>query len=63
MAYRAGALYIASDVYDMVQKLFKYYVERIGGNTLIYTEHAKRKTITERDVRNGLASIGIKMLG
>ena len=54
LARRGGVKRISSFVYDDSKMILKKFLEGIVRDTVIYTEHAKRKTITSFDAINAL---------
>ncbi|RUP18553.1 histone-fold-containing protein [Jimgerdemannia flammicorona] len=50
LACRGGIKCIESSLYDEVHYVLKTFLRETIGDTIIYTEHAKRKTITTLDI-------------
>ena len=54
---------ISARIYEEVRGVAKSYLENVVQDSLAYTEHAKRKTITAQDVIYAFNRQGIKLYG
>ena len=50
LARRGGVKRISFLVYDETRATLKSFLEKVVSDTVTYTEHAKRKTVTALDV-------------
>jgi len=62
LAYRAGAQRIDGGIYDMVRKLIHERSDKLVGKTLVFTTHAKRKTVSVEDLHGALQSEGLYLM-
>jgi histone H4 len=60
---RGGVKRISARIYEEVRGVAKSYLENVVQDSLAYTEHAKRKTITAQDVIYAFNRQGIKLYG
>jgi len=63
LARRAGVKCISGLVYEVAREVFKNFLENLIRSTVIYTEHACRKTVTTMDVIHALKSQGRALYG
>ena len=63
LARRGGVKRISTDIYDKTRSNLKKFLEKILHDTIILTEHSKRKTVTARDVVTALKHQGCTMYG
>ena len=63
MARRGGVKRISSFVYDDSRQVLKGFLEGIVKDTVTYTEHARRKTVTAMDVVYALKRQGRTIYG
>ena len=50
LARRGGVKRISSHIYDETRKVLRSFLENVVRDSVAYTEHAKRKTVTALDV-------------
>ena len=50
LARRGGVKRISSDVYGELRVAMKDFLEKVVRDSVVYCEHAKRKTVTTKDV-------------
>ena len=60
---KAGAKRIGGDVYDEVREAVKNFMDDLIKKSIIFTEHSKRKTVNEYDVKEALRIKGVKFYG
>jgi histone H4 len=63
MARRGGVKRISGMLYEEVRGVLKSFVEGVVRDTVAYTEHAKRKTVTALDVVHALKKRGRMLYG
>ena len=63
LARRGGVKRLSSLIYDESRAVLKNYLETILRDTVAYTEHAKRKTVTALDVVYALKRQGKTIYG
>lgn len=63
LARRGGVKRLSADVYDHMREICKIYLENILQRTIIYTEHARRKTISVLDIIYALKCVGYPLYG
>lgn len=63
LARRGGVKRISSLIYDEARSVLKIFLEQIIRDSVTYTEHAKRKTVTALDVVYALKKNGRSMYG
>ena len=66
LARRGGVKRMSSAIYDEIRDCLKEYMYKIIQDAVVYTEHAKRKTVTSLDIvyalkRNGRSLYGFGM--
>lgn len=54
LARRAGVERISNLIYGETRKLVAKYVSGVVRKALVFTEHARRKTVTVRDIVEGV---------
>jgi len=54
LARRGGVKRMSSLVYEETRGVLKVYLENVLRDAVTYTEHAKRRTVVEKDVREAL---------
>lgn len=60
MAYRAGCKRLDNKVYDLLRRVVEVYVTGILSETIIETNHARRRTLTRADLGHTLRRHGEK---
>jgi histone H4 len=63
LARRGGVKRIGLTIYDDVRALIKRFLEEVIHDTVTYTEHARRKTVTVMDVVYALKRQGRALYG
>ena len=63
LARRGGVKRISSLIYEEVRGVLKVFLEKILRDTVAYTEHARRKTVTPMDVVYALKRNGRTLYG
>jgi len=63
LARRGGVKRISGAVYDEIRCVLKDFVAKVLKDTVCYTEHAKRKTVTSMDVVYALKKQGRSLYG
>ena len=63
LARRAGVKRISGLLYEEVRGVLKGFVEGVVRDSIAYTEHAKRKTVTALDVVHALKKRGRMLYG
>jgi len=63
LARRGGVKRISGQVYDEIRTVLKNFVERVLHDTVTYTEHARRKTVTSMDIVYALKRQGRTLYG
>lgn len=63
LARRGGVKRMSSLVYDEVRGMLKLFLEDVLRDSVAYTEHAKRKTVTALDVVYALKRQGRSLYG
>jgi len=63
MARRGGVKRISASIYDEVRGVLKIFLESVIRDTVTYTEHSKRKTVTAMDVVYALKKQGRTIYG
>lgn len=58
LARRAGVKRVSGLIYEETRGVLKVYLENVLRNALTYIEHAQRKTVLEKDVREALKKSG-----
>lgn len=59
LARRAGVKRINALVYETTRDVLRVFLENVLRDSVAYTEHSKRKTVTSEDIAHGLARHGI----
>ncbi|XP_063984467.1 histone H4, major-like [Diachasmimorpha longicaudata] len=63
LARRGGVKRISGGIYDLVRQILRTFLETVIADAVIYTEHAKRKTVTAPDVVYALKRRGRAIYG
>ena len=63
LARRAGVRRIGSNVYSDIRNATEDFVTRVVNDSIVYAEHANRKTITALDVLHALRRRGRTLYG
>lgn len=63
LARRGGCRRISGLIYDETRAVLRHFLERILGNSIIYMEHARRRTLTAKDVVYALKKEGKTIYG
>ena len=63
LARRGGVKRISELIYEETKLILKSYLEKVLKDAIIYTEHAKRKTVTSLDVIYALKKQGKSLYG
>ena len=63
LARRGGVKRISELIYEETKSILKSYLEKVLKDAIIYTEHAKRKTVTSLDVIYALKRQGKSLYG
>ena len=63
LARRGGVKRISSLIYEETRNVIKSFLEKVVRDTITYTEHAKRKTVTALDVVYALKRQGRTLYG
>ena len=63
LARRGGVKRISSTVYDETRSILRCFLENVVRDSVTYTEHAKRKTVTALDVVYALKRQGRTLYG
>jgi histone H4 len=58
LARRGGVKRISTFIYDDARSVLKHFLESVVRDSVTYTEHAKRKTVTALDVVHALKRQG-----
>jgi len=63
LARRGGVKRISASIYEETRNVLKLFLERVIRDSVTYTEHAKRKTVTAMDVVYALKRQGRTIYG
>ena len=63
LARRGGVKRISSLIYDETRLVLRHFLENVIRDSVTYTEHAKRKTVTALDVVHALKRQGRTLYG
>lgn len=63
LARRGGVKRISGTIYDETRATLKIFLEEVIRNSITYTEHAKRRTVTAMDVVYSLKKQGKTIYG
>lgn len=63
MARRAGVKRISGTVYEDQRERIKNLVTMVLRSAIVYTQHARRKTVTPMDIVLGLRRVGTNLYG
>lgn len=63
LARRGGVKRISGLIYEEIRGVLKVFLENIIRHSVVYTEHARRKTVTSMDVVYSLKRNGTTLYG
>lgn len=63
LARRGGVKRISKLVYEEIRECLRGFIERVVKDSVVYTEHQRRKTVTTTDVVNSLKRNGRLLYG
>ena len=63
LARRGGVKRISSDIYQYTRTILRSWLESVVRDSITYTEHGKRKTVTASDVVYALKRKGRNLYG
>ena len=63
LARRGGVKRISGDIYEEVRSVLRHFLEGVIRDSVTYTEHARRKTVTAMDVVYALKRQGRTLYG
>jgi histone H3/H4 len=63
LARRGGVKRISGDIYEEVRGVLRHFLENVIRDSVTYTEHARRKTVTALDVVYALKRQGRTLYG
>jgi histone H4 len=63
LARRGGVKRISGDIYEEVRGVLRHFLENVIKDSVTYTEHARRKTVTALDVVFALKRQGRTLYG
>ena len=63
LARRGGVKRISGDIYEEVRGVLRHFLENVIRDSVTYTEHARRKTVTAMDVVYALKRQGKTLYG
>jgi histone H4 len=63
LARRGGVKRISGLIYEETRGVLKTFIEKVVHDAVVYTEHAKRKTVTALDVVYALKRQGRTLYG
>ena len=63
LARRGGVKRISGLIYEETRSVLKSFIEKVVHDAVVYTEHAKRKTVTALDVVYALKRQGRTLYG
>jgi histone H4 len=63
LARRGGVKRISGDIYEEVRVVLRHFLENVIKDSVTYTEHARRKTVTALDVVFALKRQGRTLYG
>ncbi|KAG9876980.1 hypothetical protein KCV05_g21887, partial [Aureobasidium melanogenum] len=63
LARRGGVKRISNMIYEETRSVVKSFLRSVIYDAIVYTEHAKRKTVTELDVVHALKRQGRTIYG
>lgn len=63
LARRGGVKRMSGDIYEVSRALIKVFLETIVKDAVVYTQHARRKTVTANDVVHALRRNGRELYG
>lgn len=63
LARRGGVKRLSGDIYEEIRNVLKIFLEDVVRDSVVYTEHAHRKTVTAMDVMYALKRQGRTLYG
>lgn len=63
LARRGGIKRISKGIYEETRRITKEFLERVVGDAIMFTDHARRKTVVSGDVVHALSRQGRKLYG
>ena len=63
LARRAGCKRVSFDIYEFTRQTLHSWLSDVVGDSIIYTDHGKRKTVTASDVVYALKRKGRNLYG
>jgi histone H3/H4 len=63
LARRGGVKRISGDIYEEIRGVLRHFLENVIRDSVTYTEHARRKTVTATDVVYALKRQGKTLYG
>ena len=63
LARRGGVKRISGMIYEETRGVLKHFLQKVIGDAVTYTEHARRKTVTSMDVVYALKRNGKSLYG
>lgn len=63
LARRGGVKRLGAAVYPEMSSIARSYLEVVLGHSIVYANHAKRKTVTCIDILFALKRLGIRFIG
>lgn len=63
LARRGGVVRVGNGIYDTTRTILEEFLRKVIKNTVLYTEHARRKTVTAMDVVYALKNHGKILYG
>jgi histone H3/H4 len=63
LARRGGVKRISGDIYEEIRGVLRHFLENVIRDSVTYTEHARRKTVTALDVVYALKRQGRTLYG
>ena len=63
LARRGGVKRISGDIYEEIRGVLRHFLENVIRDSVTYTEHARRKTVTAMDVVYALKRQGRTLYG
>ena len=63
LAHRGGVKRISGLVYEHTRTALRVFLEKVMHDAVLYTDHARRTTVTAMDVVNALKSQGHTLYG
>jgi histone H4 len=63
LARRGGVKRLSNQIYGETRGVLKVFLVEVLRNSVVFTEHAKRKTVTSGDIVHALKTVGITYYG